>query len=108
MKIIRTRQRPFLVLLDAFFTVLAWIGLLSSDGYVNKVLTTIGIARPMPKAAPVARRFVRTPSAAISGACSATRSRTKPSASTTPITSGVLPLPPTVRLPWALDNTRRR
>ncbi|RON48728.1 poly-beta-1,6-N-acetyl-D-glucosamine biosynthesis protein PgaD [Pseudomonas frederiksbergensis] len=28
MKIIRTRQRPFLVVLDAFFTVLAWIGLL--------------------------------------------------------------------------------
>lgn len=28
MKIIRTRQRPFLVVIDAFFTVLAWIGLL--------------------------------------------------------------------------------
>lgn len=28
MKIIRTRQRPFLVLIDAFFTVLAWVGLL--------------------------------------------------------------------------------
>jgi biofilm PGA synthesis protein PgaD len=28
MKIIRTRQRPFLVIVDAFFTVLAWIGLL--------------------------------------------------------------------------------
>lgn len=28
MKIIRTRQRPFLVVLDVFFTVLAWIGLL--------------------------------------------------------------------------------
>ncbi|PGR43214.1 poly-beta-1,6-N-acetyl-D-glucosamine biosynthesis protein PgaD, partial [Bacillus cereus] len=28
MKIIRTRQRPFLVVVDAFFTVLAWIGLL--------------------------------------------------------------------------------
>ena len=28
MKIIRTRQRPFLVVIDVFFTVLAWIGLL--------------------------------------------------------------------------------
>lgn len=28
MKIIRTRQRPFLVIVDIFFTVLAWIGLL--------------------------------------------------------------------------------
>lgn len=28
MKIIRTRQRPFLIVLDAFFTVLAWVGLL--------------------------------------------------------------------------------
>ncbi|WP_095082055.1 poly-beta-1,6-N-acetyl-D-glucosamine biosynthesis protein PgaD [Pseudomonas sp. Irchel s3h17] len=28
MKIIRTRQRPFLVVVDVFFTVLAWIGLL--------------------------------------------------------------------------------
>jgi biofilm PGA synthesis protein PgaD len=28
MKIIRTRQRPFLVLIDVFLTVLAWIGLL--------------------------------------------------------------------------------
>ncbi|MGE8100584.1 poly-beta-1,6-N-acetyl-D-glucosamine biosynthesis protein PgaD [Pseudomonas fluorescens] len=28
MKIIRTRQRPFLVVIDAFFTVLAWVGLL--------------------------------------------------------------------------------
>ncbi|MFJ2367227.1 poly-beta-1,6-N-acetyl-D-glucosamine biosynthesis protein PgaD [Pseudomonas sp. NPDC087697] len=28
MNIIRTRQRPFLVVIDAFFTVLAWIGLL--------------------------------------------------------------------------------
>ncbi|MFJ2537203.1 poly-beta-1,6-N-acetyl-D-glucosamine biosynthesis protein PgaD [Pseudomonas sp. NPDC087614] len=28
MKIIRTRQRPFLVVVDAFFTVIAWIGLL--------------------------------------------------------------------------------
>ncbi|AKJ97882.1 MULTISPECIES: poly-beta-1,6-N-acetyl-D-glucosamine biosynthesis protein PgaD [Pseudomonas] len=28
MKIIRTRQRPFLVLIDAFITVLAWVGLL--------------------------------------------------------------------------------
>ncbi|WP_426202140.1 poly-beta-1,6-N-acetyl-D-glucosamine biosynthesis protein PgaD [Pseudomonas sp. TWP3-1] len=28
MKIIRTRQRPFLVVIDAVFTVLAWIGLL--------------------------------------------------------------------------------
>lgn len=28
MKIIRTRQRPFLVVVDAFCTVLAWIGLL--------------------------------------------------------------------------------
>lgn len=28
MKIIRTRQRPFLVVVDAFFTVLAWVGLL--------------------------------------------------------------------------------
>ena len=28
MKIIRTRQRPFLVVLDVFFTVLAWVGLL--------------------------------------------------------------------------------
>ena len=28
MKIIRTRQRPFLVVVDAFFTILAWIGLL--------------------------------------------------------------------------------
>lgn len=28
MKIIRTRQRPFLVLIDALFTVLAWVGLL--------------------------------------------------------------------------------
>ena len=27
MKIIRTRQRPFLVVLDAFFTLLAWVGL---------------------------------------------------------------------------------
>src|SRR6202035_3492323 len=26
--------------------MLAWIGLLSSDGYVNKVLTTIGIGHP--------------------------------------------------------------
>jgi biofilm PGA synthesis protein PgaD len=28
MKIIRTRQRPFLIVIDAFFTILAWIGLL--------------------------------------------------------------------------------
>lgn len=28
MKIIRTRQRPFLVLIDVFLTVLAWVGLL--------------------------------------------------------------------------------
>ncbi|MBB3243231.1 biofilm PGA synthesis protein PgaD [Pseudomonas sp. Tn43] len=28
MKIIRTRQRPFLVMIDVFLTVLAWIGLL--------------------------------------------------------------------------------
>lgn len=28
MKIVRTRQRPFLVVVDVFFTVLAWIGLL--------------------------------------------------------------------------------
>lgn len=28
MKIIRTRQRPFLIVIDVFFTVLAWIGLL--------------------------------------------------------------------------------
>jgi biofilm PGA synthesis protein PgaD len=28
MKIIRTRQRPFLVLIDVLFTVLAWVGLL--------------------------------------------------------------------------------
>ena len=28
MRIIRTRQRPFLVVIDVFFTVLAWIGLL--------------------------------------------------------------------------------
>jgi biofilm PGA synthesis protein PgaD len=28
MKIIRTRQRPILVVVDAFFTVLAWVGLL--------------------------------------------------------------------------------
>ncbi|MBX9406449.1 poly-beta-1,6-N-acetyl-D-glucosamine biosynthesis protein PgaD [Pseudomonas baetica] len=28
MKIIRTRQRPFLVVVDAFFTVIAWVGLL--------------------------------------------------------------------------------
>lgn len=28
MKIIRTRQRPFLVVVDAAFTVLAWVGLL--------------------------------------------------------------------------------
>ncbi|MBC3365527.1 poly-beta-1,6-N-acetyl-D-glucosamine biosynthesis protein PgaD [Pseudomonas sp. SWRI154] len=28
MKIIRTRQRPFLVVIDVFFTVLAWVGLL--------------------------------------------------------------------------------
>ncbi|UWF49550.1 poly-beta-1,6-N-acetyl-D-glucosamine biosynthesis protein PgaD [Pseudomonas sp. N3-W] len=28
MKIIRTRQRPFLIVVDVFFTVLAWIGLL--------------------------------------------------------------------------------
>jgi biofilm PGA synthesis protein PgaD len=28
MKIIRTRQRPFLVVIDVFLTVLAWIGLL--------------------------------------------------------------------------------
>ena len=28
MKIIRTRQRPFLVVIDALFTVLAWLGLL--------------------------------------------------------------------------------
>ncbi|WP_434559476.1 poly-beta-1,6-N-acetyl-D-glucosamine biosynthesis protein PgaD [Pseudomonas sp. Z4-20] len=27
MKIIRTRQRPFLVVIDVFFTVLAWVGL---------------------------------------------------------------------------------
>src|SRR3546814_2800835 len=28
MKIIRARQRPFLVVIDALFTVLAWLGLL--------------------------------------------------------------------------------
>ncbi|KZN17111.1 MULTISPECIES: poly-beta-1,6-N-acetyl-D-glucosamine biosynthesis protein PgaD [Pseudomonas] len=28
MKIIRTRQRPFLVVIDVFLTVLAWVGLL--------------------------------------------------------------------------------
>ncbi|SEN44800.1 biofilm PGA synthesis protein PgaD [Pseudomonas sp. ok272] len=28
MNIVRTRQRPLLVLVDAFFTVLAWVGLL--------------------------------------------------------------------------------
>ena len=28
MKIIRTRQRPILIVIDAFFTVVAWIGLL--------------------------------------------------------------------------------
>ncbi|MCF4995405.1 poly-beta-1,6-N-acetyl-D-glucosamine biosynthesis protein PgaD [Pseudomonas syringae] len=28
MKIIRTRQRPFLVVIDAFVTVVAWVGLL--------------------------------------------------------------------------------
>ncbi|MDU9036454.1 poly-beta-1,6-N-acetyl-D-glucosamine biosynthesis protein PgaD [Pseudomonas corrugata] len=28
MKIIRTRQRPFLVFIDVFFTMLAWVGLL--------------------------------------------------------------------------------
>ena len=28
MRIIRTRQRPFLIVIDVFFTVLAWIGLL--------------------------------------------------------------------------------
>ncbi|MFW9270363.1 poly-beta-1,6-N-acetyl-D-glucosamine biosynthesis protein PgaD [Pseudomonas sp. D2-30] len=28
MKIIRTRQRPFLVIIDVLFTVLAWVGLL--------------------------------------------------------------------------------
>lgn len=28
MKIIRTRQRPFLVVIDVLFTVLAWVGLL--------------------------------------------------------------------------------
>lgn len=28
MKIVRTRQRPFLVVIDALFTVLAWVGLL--------------------------------------------------------------------------------
>lgn len=28
MKIVRTRQRPFLVVVDVFFTVLAWVGLL--------------------------------------------------------------------------------
>ena len=42
-----------------------------------------------PNAAPVASRFVSTPSAAIRGAWSATSRSRKPSTSTTPITSGV-------------------
>ena len=48
------------------------------------------ISRPAPKAAAVASRFVRTASAAISGAWTTTSSSRNPSASTAPITSGVL------------------
>ena len=48
------------------------------------------ISLATPNAAPVASRFVTTPTAAMIGACSATSSSRKPSASTTPMTSGVL------------------
>ena len=47
------------------------------------------ISRATPNAAPTASRFVSTPTAAITGACSARSSSRKPSTSTTPITSGV-------------------
>ena len=47
------------------------------------------ISRATPNAAPVASRFVRTPRAAITGARRATSRSRNPSASTTPITSGV-------------------
>ena len=48
------------------------------------------MSRATPNAAPTASRLVTTPTAARIGACSATSSSRKPSARTTPMTSGVL------------------
>ena len=47
------RSKPLLIMLlvipfwvSYLLRMLAWIGLLSSDGYVNKLLSTLGIAHP--------------------------------------------------------------